>query len=183
MTTEEIFRKIVSHMIEGLMFHDEMAKVYDFLGLYGYARCQDYHHIEETNGYRQLYNYYATHYYQLIMIDNIPKPKIIPDTWYKYHTQVVDIGTKKNMIKELHTKWVEWEKSTKKLYQEMRQELVALNEIDAALELDKYIRDVSKELHHAEKSLLNLESINYDMSLIIDWQHHLYNKYKKKLGW
>ena len=59
----------------------------------------------------------------------------------------------------------------------MRQELIALNEIDAALELDKYIRDVSKELHFAEKSLLNLESINYDMSLIIDWQNHLYNKY------
>jgi len=46
-------------------------------------------------------------------------------------------------------KWIEWEKSTKKLYQEMRQELTIINDLDAALELDKYIRDVSKELSHA----------------------------------
>jgi len=39
MTVEEIFNKIASHMLEGLKYHDEMAKLYDFLGLYGYSIC------------------------------------------------------------------------------------------------------------------------------------------------
>ena len=52
MTIEEIFNKIAAHMIEGIMYHDEFAKVYDFLGLWGYARCQDYHHLEEEQSYR-----------------------------------------------------------------------------------------------------------------------------------
>jgi hypothetical protein len=49
----------------------------------------------------------------------------------------------------------------------MRNELAALNEIDAAIEIDSYIKDVSKELCQAEKELLNLEAINYDMTVII----------------
>lgn len=183
MTIEEIFNKIISHMIEGTIYHDEMAKMYDFLGLWGYARCQDYHHFEEEQGCRQLYFYYASHYFRLIQISEIPKPQIIPDTWYKYTSQAVDITTKQKTVKELITKWIEWERSTKRLYQEMRQELAALNEIDAAIKIDQYICDVSEELSIAEKQLLNLEAINYDMSIIIPEQEKLYRKYKKKLGW
>ena len=49
----------------------------------------------------------------------------------------------------------------------MRQELAALNELDAAMKIDVYIYDVSKELKNAEKQLLNLEAIDYDMTIII----------------
>ena len=183
MTIEEIFNKIATHMIEGIMYHDEFAKIYDFLGLWGYARCQDYHHFEEEQGYRQLSLYYATHYFKLLQIEEITKPKIIPETWYKYTAQAVDASTKQKTIKELMTKWVEWERSTKKLYQEMRQELAALNELDAAMKIDHYIYDVSKELSNVEQQLLDLEAINYDMSVIIPEQKSLQHKYKKKLGW
>ena len=103
-------------MVEGIMYHDEMAKAYDFLGLPGFSKCQDYHHLEETEGYRCLSHYYATHYYKLLQLEEITKPKLIPETWYKYTTWSVDTGTKKSTIKDLMTKWMEWERSTKKLY-------------------------------------------------------------------
>ena len=54
MTVEEIFNKIASHMVEGIMYHDEFAKAYDFLGLYGYAKYHDFHHFEEELNYRAL---------------------------------------------------------------------------------------------------------------------------------
>jgi len=41
MTIEEIFNKIASHMVEGIMIHDEMANAYDFLGLFGFAKLHD----------------------------------------------------------------------------------------------------------------------------------------------
>ena len=81
------------------------------------------------------------------------------------------------------TKWINWEKETKTLYQSMRLELYALGEVAAALDLDKYIMDVDKELRHAEKKLLELETIGYDIVKIMESQEELYKKYKKKLGW
>ena len=183
MTIEEIFNKIASHMKEGIAYHDEMAQAYYFLGLRGYAACQEYHFFEETYSYKCLSRYYAKHYYKLLVIENIEKPKIIPDTWYKYTTMAVDIGTKRNSIKDLMNKWVEWERSTKKLYQEMRQELDALNELAAAQFIDTLIADVSKELRHAERKLLMLDTIGYDIVEIAQEQEELYHKYKKKSGW
>lgn len=183
MTIEEIFNKLASHMVEGVMYHDDFAKAFDFLGLRGYAMCQNYHYMEESNNYRYLNHFYAKHYYKLIVLEKLDQPKIIPDTWAKYTTKAVDTNTKRNAIKDLFTKWINWEESTKKLYQEMRQEAQNLGEINAALYIDKLILEVSKELRHAERRLIELESINYDIVQITDWQEDLYHKYKKKIGW
>lgn len=183
MTVDEIFNKLASHMIEGTMYHYEMLQGYQFLYLDGYAKEQEYHFIEETNNYKKFAQYYIKHYYKLLSLENINRPKLIPETWYKYTTKAVDTGTKRNSIKELMNKWIEWEHSTKKLYQEMRQELYSIGEVDAAIYLDKYIEDVSEELSHAEHQLLMLETINYDIVQIIEWQEDLYKKYKKKSRW
>lgn len=183
MSIEEIFNKLANHMCEGVMFHDESVKAYEFLGFWGMAKCHINHACEEKEGYQKLLYYYSTHYFKLLRIEEITKTKLIPDIWYKYTTQAVDIATKRTFIKELMIKWIEWERSTKKLYQEMRKELEALNEIDAAIEIDKYIHDVSKELSHAEKILLKLESVEYNMVYIIEWMEGLDHKYTKKLGW
>ena len=183
MTVEEIFNKIASHMREGIMYHDEFARAYAYLNFYGLSKCHIYHSCEEKTGYLLLSHYYITHYFKLLYIEEINRPKIIPDSWYKYTTQVVDGGTKRNAVKELMEKWIKWEQETKKLYQEMRAELININETAAALYIDQYIRDVDKELSHAQKKLIRLETIGYDLVEIMNWQEHLYKKYTKKLGW
>lgn len=181
MTVEEVFNKIAAHMIEGIMYHDDMAKAYDFLGLYGFAKCHDYHHFEEEIGYRKLSHYYATHYFKLISLGEIPQPKIIPESWYKYTTMAVDSGTKRNAVKELMEKWVKWEKETKKLYEECFQELTNLREVAAASYIKKYLCDVDEELEHAQKKLIKLETIGYDIGTIISWQEPIKKKFEKAL--
>ena len=183
MAVEEIFSKLASHMMVGVRFHNQMAQAYNFIGLRGFAMCQTYHYIEESEGYSKLLNYYSMNYHKLIIIEQEEIAKIIPDNWYKYTTFDVDTTTKRTSIKELFTSWIDWERQTKKLYQELRQQLVYENEIDAALKIDEYITDVSKELRHAERELITLNSINYDLVEISSWQEPLYNKYKKKLRW
>ena len=81
------------------------------------------------------------------------------------------------------TKWIKWEQETKKLYQEIRQELALQGEVAAALQIDQYILDVDEELEDAQKKLMRLEIINYDLVEVMNWQERLYKKYKKKLGW
>jgi len=52
----------------------------------------------------------------------------------------------------------------------MRQELCALGEVAAALEIDCFIKEVDDELVHAEKKFIKLETIGYDIETIISWQ-------------
>lgn len=179
MPVEEIFSEIVNHMAEGILYHRSFYKAYDFLGLFGFAQCQTYHAIEETESYHKLLHYFSTHYHKLLQDKEIKSPELIPSNWYKYTTMDVDAGTKRSAIRELMTKWISWEKETKNLYQTMRQKLYEIGEIAAALEIDKLIIDVSEELKHAEKQFIKLESIGYDLPTIIDWQQPMYKKYKK----
>lgn len=182
MTVEEIFTKLATHMVEGMMIHDAMTKAYDFLGLYGFAKCHEYHHIEETKGYMRLLHYYSAHHHKLLSITDIPRPDIIPANWYKYTTRNVDPNTKRQSVKMMMEKWVAWEQDTKKLYQEMYSELTNLGEIADACEIKCYILDVSEELKHAEKKIIKLETIDYNIGTIIEWQQPMYKKYKKELG-
>lgn len=93
----------------------------------------------------------------------------------------VDANTKRTAVKDMMTKWIQWEKDTKQLYSEMHQELCTLGEVAAALKIDCFLKDVDDELVHAEKKYIKLETINYDINTIIGWQQPMYKKYKKQL--
>ena len=182
MTVEEIFNNVCNHMIEGVHYHERIASVFNFLGLRGFYKSHVWHSIEEMENYYCLTNYYSMHYYKLLNYE-IKIPTLIPDSWQKYTTPEIDSGTKKHTIKELMDKWIQWEIETKRLYESARKQLYDLNEVAAALEIDKYIQDVSDELAQAQDQLIELETINYDLIEIIDWQKPMYKKYTKKLGW
>lgn len=171
MTVEEVFGKLVARMREGVQFHRDMADAYDFIGLYGFAREQNKHMIEEMKGCRKLAHYYLTHYHKLIMVAPIEIHNIIPETWYKYMTIDVDVNTKQKSVKDLMGKWIEWEKSQKKLYEEMYIELTNMREIAAASQVLKYVRDVDEELADAQKVLIEIEGTNYDMTYITELQN------------
>ena len=181
MTVEEIFNQLASHMIEGMMIHDALSKGYDFLGLCGFAKAHEYHHIAETKGYQCLLHYYSTHYHKLLESKNIPEPDIIPSSWYKYTTMDVDTNTKRQAVKTMMEKWVQWERDTKALYEKMYTELWALGEIAAANKINCYICDVTDELKHAEKKWIKLTTLEYNINSIISWQKPMYKKYKEKL--
>ena len=181
MTIEEIFQKLANHMAEGVLFHDTMSKIYEFLGFYGFMKEHEYRHLEEDKEYRKLVHYYATRYFKLINTNEVPQSKLIPETWYKYTAFAMDTNTKRAAVKDLMSKWINWEKETKKLYEEMFQELTNLKEVSAAIFIEKYIKDVDKELSQAEKSYIKFETINYDIIMLIDWQDDIEKKFKHKL--
>lgn len=135
--------------------------------------------MEETCSYRCLSHYYSTHYHKLLKIATQTRQTIIPEGWYKYTTMDVDVGTKRTAVKDMMKKWVDWERSTKKLYQEMRRELCNIGEVAAALKIDCFIKGVDEELIHAEKKFIKLESIGYDMQYIIEQSEKMKQKYSK----
>ena len=181
MTIEEIFSELSSHFVKGLMLHDQMANYFDFLQLQGYKRCHEYHFKAESDNYRKLNRYYLNHYNKLILEQRVDDPKVIPDSWYKYSRSDVDIATKKNAVNSAINKWVSWETETKELLERMYCELLDLNEISTAIFLQDFIKDVDCELEYAERKHLDLMSVDYDMTYILEEQKRLHDKYKSML--
>lgn len=180
MTLIEIYTKLTSHVLKGMMIHEEMANYYDFLGLEGYKRCHEYHFIKEMMSYRSLCRYFINHHNMLIPESLVEVPEIIPESWYMHTRQDVDTATRKNAVKIGLTKWVEWERDTKKFYQEMHIELVALGEVASAMFIENLIDDVDRELKDAERYWINKEAMGYDMTAIVGEQKRKHDKYKKK---
>lgn len=180
MELKEIYSTLSAHMIQGMMAHDQLANYYDFLGLKGYKRCHEYHFLKETLGYRSLNRYFINHHNMLIPEVRVDDPKIIPDSWYSHVRSDVDMTTKQNGVRSGLTKWVEWERDTKSLYEQMYKELININEVASAFKIKEFICDVDMELKKAERYQLNKEATNYDMSMIIEEQNKKHKKYDKK---
>ena len=180
MIVEEIFSIIAAHMQEGLLVHKQLADIFSFLNLIGYQQCHEYHYFEESYNCRCLHNFYMEHYYKFIPIKEVNNPELIPSSWYKYTQFDVDVSTKRSTIRDMMKHWVDWEKSTKQLFQQMYKELYDIGEIAAASKIEEFLCDVTEELQDAEEKWLKLEAIGYDMGLIMDEQEALYKEYKDK---
>lgn len=181
MTIEEVFARLSSHMIKGLMIHDQFSKAYGFLNLCGYQKSHEYHYYEESWNYHCLEDYYLEHYNKMIPEEKVENPAIIPVAWYKYEKKNVDVNTKRGAIKTMMEKWIAWEEETKKLLESSYKELYDMGEVCAALKISYFLKKVSEELKRAQEKIINLESTGYDIALIIGEQKELYHKYKCKM--
>ena len=182
MTVEEIFSRLMAHMKKGLEVHDQFTIIFKYLNLRGYSKCQEYHYFEENIGYCRLRNFYLQHYNKIIAFENkMDNVDLIPSTWLKYERMAVDTSTKRTAIRDIFKKWVDWETETKLLYESSYKELYNLGEIAAALEVGRFVTDVSQELVRAREKLMDLESYGYDIVEIIDEQERLYNLYVEKI--
>ena len=181
MTVEEIYAELSQHMIQGIMMHEQLANYYDFLGLKGYKRCHEYHYIAETCAHRGLNRYFINHHNKLIPYRDVENPDVMPNTWYNHVRSDVDANTKKNAVRIGLTKWVDWERDTKKLYEHMYKELMEIDEVASAIKVKELICDVDCELKKAERYWLDKEAIGYDMPTIISEQKSKHNKYKRKM--
>lgn len=178
MTADEIFLKLNSHMIEGIMLHDQLASYYDFLDLPGYKRCHKYHAQHEMKARRKLLEYYTCHYGHSAPEVQAADPRVIPSNWSGHTRRDVDANTKRKAVREAFTKWYDWEKSTKELYQRAYKSLFELGEVAAALRIGKLIKDVDCELKDLENEAIKLTSLDYDLDFIYECQHKIHSKYK-----
>lgn len=181
MTAEEVFSKLAAHMIEGVMFHSQMADYYTFLGLDGYAKCHCYHSASEMAELGRLKAYYITHFDKLLPEVKAKNPDAIPSGWLRYERNDVDVNTRRSAVKSGAERWVLWETETKALYEQMYRELEATGEIAAALEVTRLIRDVSDELCTAKQKHLLLKSTDYSADYTADEQRRCLEHYSAML--
>ena len=170
MTIDEIFSTLLAHMRKGLMIHDQISTQFAFLNLPAYQKEHRKHLYEETRNYRRLYDFYISNYEKLVPEGLIETPNLIPSNWYNHERIDVDTNTKRTAIRNIIKSWVDWETETKTLLETSYKSLYGLGEIRAAIEIGKYIEEVSAELQGAHEKYISLESIGYDMVTIEDEQ-------------
>ena len=179
MTVDEIFSKVSAHMIKGMMFHDQMSRYYNFLGLCGFAKCHEYHYMKESKAYCKLNKFYTERFNMLIPESKVDDPEAIPDSWFATNRTQIDQQKRTEAIKSGVSSWIAWESMTKSVYQSMEKELIEINETDAAHYFARLVKDVSDELKCAEKKQILLSGVDYDAIFIADMQDELYEKYRR----
>lgn len=184
MSVEEICAAIAQKLLQGSMVHQQLVNYYAFLALDGYRKCHEYHYYEQSCSYIEFVKYYINHYGRLIpkhSFESLTSPNLIPDNWYEYRREDMDINTKRNAIKNGFEKWVLWERGVKTFLQEMYTELINNNQIALAIKVKQHIKDVDQELEKAELKYLQIKASDYDMPMIISEQEQLKKEYKQKI--
>ena len=151
---EEVFARVKARMLEGMVFHDEMSRYYDFLGIDDMRDEHRCRYADETKGYIKLCEYYMHHFSKLIPHTPMNRPDVIPESWYMYTRQDVDASTRANSVKSGAKKWIAWESETKDLYEDCCGELLNNGEIASAYWLMEYVKDVDNELAEAHELLI-----------------------------
>lgn len=181
MTVEENFSRLASHMVQGMMVHEQLMNSYLFLGLKGYAACHEYHYLSETKGYVKLCKFKMDRYGTICKANVVSDPKVIPDTWYDSVRESVSFEIRKQAMSAAIDEWIQWETETVNLYNEVYKDLFSAGEIIAAEFVKEYSIDAEKELVYAKNEQLEKYSMSFDIVSILEEQKEMKHSFKKRM--
>lgn len=185
MTAIEIFNQINERQLKALMFHNQMADYFDFLGLNGFKRMHEYQYFAENVAMRGVHRYVLNHTNQLLTTSTIVPDRVIPASWLNYCRFDVDTSTRKSAVKESFQKYYDWEYATLHFYEQKFKELSELGCIAHTNKVMELIKDVDLELKHISRCIIKYKAVDWDMTLIETEQdciHEYYREKTKELG-
>ena len=173
--------EISDRLVQALMFHDQMTDYFDFLGLHGFKRMHEYRYFRENAEMRGVHRYFLNHYNELLNDNKDRADDYIPMAWRGVNRMDVNEQVRKDSVKNSMENWRTWESDSKKFYEMKVGSLKDLREFACADKVMGIVRGVDKELKCIDRLMLELKAVGYDMSVIIDMQKRLHDKYEKKL--
>lgn len=177
---ESVFKEIDGRQITALMFHDQMADFFDFLGLMGFKRMHEYQYFAESAEHRATKRYFLNHHNKLLMSGSISDPKAVPDTWYKYTRFDVNPQIRKQAVQDALDSYQRWETETKEFYENCAKTLIDNGYIADAQRVMQLIEDVDMELKCLDRLIITLKSVSYNDVYIATIQDEMHEKYKNK---
>lgn len=180
MTCREIFQFINVRQIAALMFHDQMADTYDFLGLMGFKRLHEYQYFIESAEHRGLKRYFINHHNKLLNTGKIDAANVIPEGWGKYDRFDVTPAVRKQHITKSFEMYESWESDTKEIYEYCAKSLLDMGHIADFVKVKELVCDVDMELKTLDRMLIKLKSVDFDDVYIVTIQDELHECYDKK---
>lgn len=177
---KDIFMAVNARQIYALMFHDEMADLFDFLGLRGFKRMHEYQYLVESSEHRGLKRYYLNHHGKLLPDSEINFVSVIPEDWGQYSRCDVTPGVRKQTVQKAMQQYKDWESETKELYCKCASKLMSWGKVSDFNKINDLVKDVDMELKYLERLCLELSSVDYDNTYLQVIQDKLHEKYKEK---
>ncbi len=174
---KELYSAINTRQITALMFHDEMADMFDFLGLQGFKQMHEYQYRVESEEHRALKRYYISHHNCILPQEEVYPEEVIPDEWLKYTRMDVTPPVCKQAVQKAFDQYLEWETDTKALYERCACYLLSWNKVADFNTVNDLVKDVDIELKCLTGIYLRLKSANYDSAYIESIQDHYREKY------
>lgn len=180
MSEEEVFLEVKSHQITALMFHAQMADLFDFLGLHWFKRLHEYQGFAEALDYRKICRYYLNHHNKLLIGVHPTEPDVIPADWAQYTRFDVTPQVRRQAVEKAFTDYREWEHGTKQLYSHCVKTLMERGCVACAQEICKLVCDVDHELKCLDRLIIKLKAISYDAVAVVEMQDAIHEHYRKK---
>lgn len=177
-TCEEVYKLISSRQSTALMFHDNMADLFDFLGLNGFKRMHEYQYLVESAEHRALKRYYLNHHGKLLPEEEPHPVSVIPSDWYKYTRMDVTSSVRRQAVKTAFEQYYEWEAETKELYSTAAVHLMNWHKVADFNKVNGLLMDVDKELKYLERLIIRMSSVDYDPVYVDTLQDEYHEKYK-----
>lgn len=167
MTIHDIWSKICSHQVTGLMYHFQFADMFYFLGLDNLGREQECHYQKESDSLRCNHRFVMSHHCKIVSSKTTESVNLIPSTWAKYTMHDVDKSTRKSQVVSILDSWMKWETTTKDLYTEMYLRAKELHAMADACRIKEMILDVEDELARIHKYINKLTMCDYSVEAML----------------
>lgn len=177
---KDIYTTVNARQVTALMFHDEMADLFDFLGLRGFKRMHEYQYFAESAEHRATKRYYVNHHGMLLCESHIESIDVVPSDWYQYNRMDVTCAVRRQAVQKAMEQYREWESGTKALYSKCACYLMNWGKVADFNKINDLLCDVDMELKYLERLILELKSVDYDDAYIGVMQDKLHEKYKEK---
>lgn len=182
MNVMDIISAAVRHMVEGLMFHDQMMQFFLYLGMPGLARLQEKRYLDESRAMADLQKY-AIRAYGMIASDSGTSARdYIPSTWRDSPRNLVDLRGTEDARVALET-WEGWEADTKKLYSQLYFQAGEVRDAGASEKMAELVRGVDKEHRFVSELVARARAVDHDpgaMALIDASVCEDYKKFMKR---
>lgn len=167
MTVYEIWSKICTHQVTGLMYHFQFADMFYFLGLENLGKDQECHYHEESNSLRKNHCFVLEHHGKVLVHKHAEGVDLIPNAWSKHTVSDVDKATRKSQVAGIFESWMSWETETKELYTEMYFNAKEQHAFADACRIKEMILDVEDELVYIQKCINKLKMCEYSFDAML----------------
>lgn len=161
-TDDLLFKTVLSHQMDGIIFHNDMMSLYEFCSLHKYSHKHKVRTKEEMCSFIKTQRYYINNYGKMPKFEDSYKNSVIPTQAYSSNTKEVTYEYRCKMLKENLAKWLEWEKDTMELYIACCSYALSKQSKDYIL-WKKLLEDTAKEHDCILKEIQKLQMINYDV--------------------
>ena len=175
-TVETMWNTVLDKQNLGLKYHHEMIEIFTLIDMSGYAEWQKHQMRSEGEKALKMEELYINKFKHIYNFTNFSKDTLIKNNFLSNNTYSID--NKRAIIDEIFNFWCEWEKSVIELYIGCVQWCI-LNQCSDYIYFNKMLKKVLKEKEEIDEHFQKLKDIKYNINNIIDWQEHIYNKYKE----